>query len=811
MLKNYLKIALRHLLRNKSFSIINILGLAIGMACFLVILLYVKGELGYDAHHEKADRIYRMVLDRIYPGRHTEYAIIPPSYAATVKNEFPEVEASTRLAKFPGGILIKKGEEVFEEKERVWADSNFFSVFTIPFISGNPEEALKKPNAVVLTESTARKYFGNEDPMGKILDIPQNDNDLLVTGVCEDIPETSHFTFDLMLSTNQLNFFQQVNHVNFAAHTYLLLKENTDPKALEAKFPDMVTKYVSGEVQRNFGVSYEEYQKNGNGYKYSLQALKDIYLHSKLEGELKANGSMTTVYIFTIIAFFILFIACINFMNLATAKSSERAKEVGIRKTLGSERSNIAFQFLFEAITISLISFVLAWGILQFMIPYFNELSGKTIALQTLTNLPFLLGFIALSLFVGLLAGIYPAFVLSGFKPLEVLKGSLFSTRKGVTMRNALVITQFVISVVLIIATIVVFHQLDFIQNKELGFDKENIINIQGGFALTAQQTETIKNQIRDMSGVAAVGSCNSALGSGTYFGVSFRPQGDNEMATGRGLIIDEDYVECMNMEIVEGRDYSKEFTDSNSVIINEAAVREMDITDPVGKLLYSDDFSQNGEIEEAYTIVGVIKDFHFQSLHRNIEPLFLVNHAVNQGVNALFSVRIKPNSIQSTIPQIEQLWKQYLPEQPFRYTFLDNDLAKLYEAEQTSKKVFGLFTMLAIFIACMGLLGLAAYITQRRTKEIGIRKIIGASSLQIVGLLSKDFLKLVLVALVIATPIAWYGMSKWLQNFAFSISMSWWMFALAGLLAVGIAFITVSFQSIKAALANPVKSLRNE
>ncbi len=810
MLKNYFKIALRHLLRNKSYSIINILGLAIGMACFLVIALYVKGELGYDAHHEKADRIYRMVLDRIYPGRHTEYAIIPPSYAASVKSEFPEVEASTRLAKFPGGVLIKRGEEVFEEKERVWADSNFFSVFTIPFISGDPNEALKKPNAVVLTASTARKYFGNEDPMGKVLDIPQNDNDLVVTGVCEDIPETSHFTFDLMMSTNRLNFFKQINHVSFAAHTYLLLKENTDPKALEVKFPDLVTKYVSGEVQRNFGVSYEEYQKNGNGYIYTLQPLKDIYLHSKLEGELKPNGSMTTVYIFTIIAFFILFIACINFMNLATAKSSERAKEVGIRKTLGSERSDITLQFLFEAITISLISFVLAWGILQFMIPYFNELSGKTIAIRTLTNIPFLLGFIALALFVGLLAGIYPAFVLSGFKPLEVLKGSLFSTVKGAAMRNVLVVTQFVISVVLIIATIVVFRQLDFIQNKELGFDKENIINVQGGFALTAQQTETIKNQIRDMSGVAAVGSCNSAPG-GTYFGVSFRPQGNNEKATGRGLIIDEDYVECMEMEIVEGRDYSKEFTDSNSVIINESAVRELGIVDPVGKRLYSDDFSQNGEAERAYTIVGVIKDFHFQSLHRNIEPLFLANHAVSQGVNALFSVRIKPNAAQSTIPQIEQLWKQHLPDQPFRYTFLDSDLAKLYQAEQTSKKVFGLFTMLAIFIACMGLLGLAAYVTQRRTKEIGIRKVIGASSLQIIGLLSKDFLKLVLVALLIAVPIAWYGMDKWLQNFAFSISLSWWMFALAGALAIGIAFLTVSFQSFKAAIANPINSLRDD
>jgi putative ABC transport system permease protein len=811
MLKNYFKIAGRHLLRNKSFSIINILGLAIGMACFLVIFLYVKGELGYDAFHEKGDRIYRMVLDRKYPGRNTEYAAIPHSYAISAKLEYPEIEESCRIFKFPGTILLKKGAEVFEEKERMWADSNFFNVFSFNLIKGDPNEVLKQPNTAVLTESMAKKYFGNEDPIGKVLEIPQNNNGLIVTGLCKDVPFNSHVDFDIVMSASTLNnFIQQPNHTGFDSYTYFLLKPGTNPKNIEAKFPDLVTKYASGEILRNFGVSYEEYQKSGNGYVYTLQPIKDIYLHSNLEGELKPAGSLTRVYIFTVIAIFILFIAIINFMNLATARSAERAKEVGIRKTLGSGKNEIAGQFLIEAITISLISAVLALGILQFLVPLFNEISGKSISLMTFANWTYPVLFVVGAVLIGLLSGSYPAFVLTSFKPLEVLKGKLFSTQKGAFLRNSLVVIQFVISVVLIIATIVVFRQLEFIQSKELGFDKENIIKIKGGFGLDMQKTQTFKEELRRMNGVAAVGSCNSNPGN-QYFGVSFRAAGENEKLTGRQLVIDDEYIDCMGMEIVEGRGFSKAFADSNSVILNETALKAMAITDPIGKQVFSNDFSPQGNEEEAFTIVGIIKDFHFQSLHRNIEPLFLVNPSGNQGVNVFINVRIKPNNFSSSIGLIEDKWKTFAPEQPFRFSFMDSDLNALYEAEQTSKRVFGLFSLLAIFIACIGLLGLAAYITQRRTKEIGVRKVIGASTMQIVGLLSKDFLKLVFVALIIATPIAWFGMNRWLQDFAFAISISWWIFALAGIIAIGIAFLTVSFQSIKAAMANPINALKDE
>ncbi|MEM1123837.1 MAG: FtsX-like permease family protein, partial [Bacteroidota bacterium] len=688
---------------------------------------------------------------------------------------------------------------------------NFFQVFDFGLIQGQANEVLKQPNSVVLTESAAKKYFGQQNPIGKTLDIANNDNDLQVTGICRDVPENSHVNFDLVMSASSLGgFLQRPNHIGFNSHTYFLLKEGTSPTVLESKFPALVEKYASGEILRNFGVSYEEYQKSGNGYIYSLQPLKDIYLHSNLEGELKPPGSMNRVYIFSMIALFILFIAVINFMNLATAKSTERAKEVGIRKTLGYSKKEIAGQFLIESITISLLSAVLAFGLLFVLIPLFNDISGKTISLWTIAKPTYIISFLVAAILIGLLAGSYPAFILTGFKPLEVLKGKLFATQKGAFLRNSLVVVQFVISAVLIVATIVVFRQLDFIQNKALGFDQENIINVKGGgFGFDLQKAQTMKEEFRRMDGVAAVGSSNSVPGT-QYFGVSFRAAGDNEKATGRQLVVDENYVECMDMEMVAGRDFSKEFADSNSVVLNETAVKTLGLTDPVGQQIFSGDFDQN-QAERAFTVVGVIKDFHYQSLHRKIEPLFLVNPAGNNGLNAFISVRIEAGAFAQTIDQLEQKWKQFWPEQPFRFTFMDNDLNELYAAEQTAKRVFSLFSLLAIFIACMGLLGLAAYVTQRRTKEIGVRKVIGASTLQIIGLLSKDFLKLVLIALVIATPIAWLGMNRWLQDFAFAISMQWWMFALAGVLAIGIAFLTVSFQSIKAATANPIKALRDD
>lgn len=815
MLKNYLIIAWRNIIRNRGYAFVNIIGLAIGIACFSLIMLYVKDELSFDNFHSKGDRIYRLALERKYPGRSRHYAIVPAGYAAAIQNDFAEVEKTCRLFYFgPGGFLLKRGENIYEENFVVWSDSTFFDLFDIPLLKGNAAEALRLPNSVVLTESSARKYFGDTDPIGQVLDVVQNDDDLRVTGVCADVPQNSHLRFDMLTSSSTLQFIREPNYINFSAYTYLLAKPGSDARALEAKLPDLVVKYASGPVLRNFGVNYEEYQRQGNGYRYFLQRLPEIYLGSNLESELRPPGSRQRAYFFMAIAILIIVIACINFMNLATARSAMRAREVGIRKTLGSPRRQIALQFLSEALLITAVSSVLAWTISRLALPLFNQLTDKQFTLQHLLTPGFLGLMLLVMLVTGLLSGSYPAAALSSFKPLDVVRGRFASTRKGALLRNGLVVFQFGISVFLIISTILVYRQLAFTQNKNLGFDKESLISIRGAGGLTAQQSETIKEQIRQLAGVEAVSGCNTQPGQ-DYFGVSFRPQGANETTTGSGLIVDEGYIECMKMEIVDGRSFSKAFTDTLSIVVNEAALREMEISDPIGKTLTSNNefFNPGNDSIATYTIVGVVKDFHFQSLHHVISPLFFIHNQRSfvPGVDNLVTVRLKPGDVQGTLQSIERLWKQALPEAPFNFSFLDREWANLYEREMTTRRVYGFFSLLAIFIACMGLLALAAFTTEQRTKEIGIRKVLGASVSGLVGLLSRDFLKLVLIALVVASPIAWYLMKQWLQGFAYRITMDWWVFALSGAIAILIAFLTVSFQSIRAAVMNPVESLKNE
>lgn len=812
MLQNYLKTALRQLLRSKGFSLINILGLAVGIACCLIILVYVRDEVSFDNFHEKGDRIYRVALDRKYPEHVRNYAIIPHSYARAIKDEFPEVEEATRFFYFQGNTLnILKEDELYEEDLAYWADSTFFNLFDISLINGEADEVLTKPNTVVLTESVAKKYFDDANPVGEVLRVQGFDNDLVVSGVCEDVPENSHLTFEMLLSSTSLPFLQQDNFVNFSAFTYLLLKEGTDALALERKLPEVVRKYASGQIQRQFNVTYDEYVAAGNGYHYYLQALPSIYLNSNLENELRPPGSKTRIYIFSVIALFILLIAIINFMNLATARSTERAKEVGIRKTLGSVRGQLIGQFMTEAIMVSVLSMLIALTILNFLLPVFNQLSGKAFAFSDVVNLQSIPLFLLFALLVGALAGSYPSLVLSAFRPIEVLKGKLIATAHGRSLRNGLVVFQFVISVVLIISTIVVYRQMDFIRNKELGFNQQQLLSIQGANVLQAQ-SQAFKDELLRLPEVKSVGACNTLPG-GYFFGVSFRKEGDNETTFGSGVVVDENFIECMEMDLLDGRDFDRAYNDSLSIILNEKAVKNLGIEDPVGKRLLTNDNPGQGAGDEFryYTIVGVVKDFHFQSLHQEISPMFFYRNTNPYDVNNLISVRVEPDNIQQTIGRMEGIWEEFLPNQPFKFSFLDSDLTALYQAELVAQKVFGLFSLLAIFIACMGLLGLAAYITQQRTKEIGIRKVLGASVTNIVGLLSKDFLKLVGLALIVATPIAWYAMQRWLSDFAYSIKLSWWMFALAGLLAVTIAFLTVSYQSIRAAVSNPIKALKDE
>ncbi|HEY0109479.1 MAG TPA: FtsX-like permease family protein, partial [Fibrella sp.] len=581
-------------------------------------------------------------------------------------------------------------------------------------------------------------------------------------------------------------------------------------ETVQGRIPALVEKYAAGQVQRNFGVSFREYLKAGNGYFYFLQPVPGIHLNSHLEAELGTNGSQTLVTIFSIIAGFVLLIACINFMNLATARSSERAREVGIRKSLGSTKSQLAAQFLTESVLLSLFSFLVAVLLVATLLPFFNDLAGKQLSIGFLTSwrMPLLL---LTALGVGLLAGSYPAGVLSSFEPIKVLKGKFAATRQGQFLRNGLVVFQFSISVILIICTLIVLSQLRYIQSKELGFTRESVLTIQSANFLR-EKTGAFKEELKQLAGVASVGATSSTPGGENFFGTTFRKQDVTETVTGRGMVIDDEYLPALKMTMVAGRPFKRAFNDSLSVILNEEAVKEMGLTDPIGKRVVSpDNYAQRGGPEVTYTVIGVVKNFHFTSLHQRIAPLFIMHDRLFGRANNQIVVRLKTANPEAVLAQSEALWKRYNPDQPFHYTFLAEDWGALYRSEQVAERLFSVFSLLAILIACMGLLGLAIYVIQQRTKEIGVRKVLGASVASIVLLLSKDFLKLVLIAIVIASPLAWYAMSNWLQDFAYKIDMPWWVFALSGLLAIGIAVLTVSFQSVKAALMNPVKSLRSE
>ena len=816
MLSNYIKIGFRNLSKNLQFTLINVLGLAMGIACCLLILLYVADERGYDQNWPDAGRIYRMSLERIYPDRRTGYAIVPPSYAQSVQLECPEVEAAVRLANFNnGGVTIfKVGDRIFEEKNVLAADSTFFQVFKIPLFEGSSDKALTDPDGLVLTESTARRYFGKTDVVGRTIQIPGENHpkDHPVTAVCADLPESAHFQFDLLLPTKGVAFLEGTNHISFAANTYFLLNPGASAERMEARFQGIVEKYAAGEIQRNFGSSWEAFKNAGNGYHYYLTHLSDIHLHSNLEGELKPPGNASMVHIFSLIAFFILLIACVNFMNLATARSTERAREVGIRKALGSERRQLVGQFLLEAMMVSLSAALLSLILVALALPAFNHLANKNLQMSDYLSWASGLGILGFALAIGLLAGLYPAGVLSSFKPMEVLKGKFSTHGRGVTLRNGLVVFQFSISIGMIVATMVVFQQLNFISNKQLGFQKDHVITLQNTDFLR-EKTEAFKQEVLRIPGTLAIGGANTLPGEPNYFGISFKKPERNETVTGRGTIVDDHYVQAMGMELAAGRSFSKDFNDSLSVVLNERAVHDLALgAQPVGQhLVMPGSFFDPKEGDVMFTVVGVVKDFHFQSLHENIVPLFFVHNRVAQGTDHSMAIRVEPARFQGFIKEIEQRWKAFLPDQPFHYSFLDADLDALYTAEKRQQQLFGLFALLAVFIACIGLLGLAAYTTQQRTKEIGIRKVLGASVAGITRLLAKDFLKLVLFALTIASPLAYYCMQKWLADFAYRIDIQWWVFAVAGLAAVAIAFLTVGFQSAKAALADPMKSLRSE
>jgi putative ABC transport system permease protein len=800
MIKNFFKTALRSLLKNKGFTAINILGLALGLAACLLIVFYVVDELSYDRYNENADRIYRVNEDLKLGDNKVQYAVAMAPLAQTLKRDFPEVENAVRLK--PTGFKIKKGAESIAESNVVFADASVFDVFTLPLLYGSEASALTEPNTVVISATAALKYFNKLNVVGQVLTI--DNNTLKITAVMKDMPRQSHFYADFLESMTTLRDSYQNQWLQSNFNTYVLFRQGADPKKLEKKLPQLLRKYGEAELQHAVGLNTDAFEKSGSYFRLNLMPLTAIHLHSNLTGELGANSSAQYVYIFSAIALFILIIACVNFMNLSTARSSNRAREVGVRKVLGSPRKYLIAQFLVESILVTLAGTLIALVIVAAMLPAFNNLAGKSIAITSDMLVCLIPAVLIGVLTIGCLAGAYPAIFLSGFQPVDVLKGKLANGFKGSRLRSFLVVFQFAMSIFLIVGTLVIYNQLKYIQSRDVGYNRHQVLIIKNTYEL-GNRAAVFKQAVKQLSNVVDATLTGYLPTSGyrntdaLFKDVSKDPRKTMFPQVWR---VDYDYIKTLGIKVTAGRGFSNKFaTDSGAAIINQTAAKFLGYSNPLNKVLY------DSEELVPYKIIGVVKDFNFNSLRENVTPvvLFLGDSDAN------LAIRINAANLPATLANIENKWKALAPTTKIIYSFMDADFEATYRAEQRMGKIFIVFTSLAIIIACLGLFGLSAYAAEQRNKEIGVRKVLGASVTTIVRMLSLDFIKLVLVSILIAMPVAWWAMNKWLQDFAYRISIPWWILAIAGLLVLLIAFITISFQSVKAALANPINSLRSE
>ena len=811
MLKNYFKSAIRSLIRQGFYSAINITGLAVGIACCLMIILFVVDELSFDKHHEKSDRIYRVTSDIMFGGNHFNMVVDPAPMAEAMLNDYPEVEAACRFRN-RGSYLVKRENENIKEEKVIFADNSVFQVFTIPFIHGDMATALEKPNTLAMSQSASLRHFGDENPIGKQL-ILDNDELYEVTGVYVDMPQNSHFHFDFLLSMEGLDEAKDPGWLSNNFQTYFVLAEGTTPEEFTPKLAEMVNTYTFPQAEQLLNITKEDFEASGQWVRYNLQPLQDIHLYSDLGIEFEPNGDIKYVYIFSAIAIIILLIACINFMNLSTARSANRAREVGVRKVLGSNRSHLISQFLIESILLSFIAMVIAVFFALLIVPVFNELANKEIEIP-LSDPLFITGLIISTLIIGFMAGAYPSFFLSSFAPSTVMKGRLSKGAKSGWLRSSLVVIQFCASIFLIVGTMVIYRQLNFIQSKKLGFNKEQVIIIEDAYALD-ENLQSFKTEVlRDpqivsgtITGYLPVSSNRSDSG--------FWPEGQTpdefNSVSMQGWAIDYDYISTMGMEIIKGRNFSEEFpSDSSGIILNEKAAELFGfMEDPIGKSVFTfSDFSPEGvPTTESFKVVGIVKNFHYESLRENIGALSLYLGRSRSYI----SFRMNTEDLPGVISTIESKWKEFGPGQPFQYSFLDDRFSRMYDAEQRVGNIAFSFSALAIFVACLGLFGMAAFTAQQRTKEIGVRKVMGASVSSIVMLLSKEFGKLILVAILVAMPFSYYFMDSWLQDYQFRINLGPGIFITAALITLVIAWLTMSWQSIKAATANPVDSLRDE
>ncbi len=792
MLKNYFKIAFRNLLKHKGFALLNISGLAIGMTAGFLVLLYVNFELSYDNMHSKADSIYRVVADIKTPSETIEASVAAWAVAPNLEREFPEILKSTRVMDV-NLTVVKDNKKIIEENV-IAVDSAFLDVFDFKLIKGNRNKLFKNPNDLVISEEIAIKYFGNTNPIGKSLELDDFDNSGVITGVISKIPENSHIQADILMS--MITFTgapsdRDEQWGNYNPSSYVLTTNNVNHQDLESKFPDFLEKKTGDEMRESqmFVTLF-------------LEPFSDVYLRSDRGGDI--TGNINNVYIFSIIGIFILLIASINFINLSTARSVERAREVGIRKVIGAGKNQLGFQFIGESIILCLLSFLVALGLSSLSLPYFNELAGKTVSVGIFLEPINILYLFIIALTIGLLAGIYPAVILSSFKPVSVLKGSFSKGSRGVLLRKSLVVVQFTISIALIIGTIVIYNQMQFMRNQDLGFNKEHTLIIE---TETGSSQEAFRNRIAQIPEVKGTSLTSSVPGSGNPAAYSEieNKNGDLQVANLDLYFVNEDFIDQLGMEVIAGRGFSRDFASDSSqaMVVNEKTLSLLGYTKPdeaIGARYQQ--WGSNGKI------IGVVKDFNFRSLQQDISPLTMRLEPRSTG---LITVKLQGENVSKALNSIEAVWKSLKPADPFEYHFLDELFDAQYQAEEDFGNLFLSFALLAIFISCLGLLGLAAYSTIQRRKEIGIRKIIGASVGSIVNLLSKDFLKLVVISFIISAPIAWYAMQSWLEDFAYKVNIEWWMFVLAGVVAIIIALVTVSFQAITAAISNPIKSLRTE
>lgn len=806
MLKSYIKTALRSLLVNKGFSLINIIGLAIGMAAGIMIMLYIFHELSYDKFHKDYERIYRVAVKGRMSGDFFDVAVTPAPMASSLKNEFPEVESSVCLHKLSQQALFRKEEHIFYEKDVYFADSMFFRIFDFKPLIGNLETALYQPFSMVITQTIATKYFKNENPVGQMIQL--NDQfGFKVTAVIEDPPLNAHFRFPVLLSWASIEKMIPNRHFeswgSLGFYTYVKLYENVDVDAFEQK----IEKYIMTKLIEQSDESPEMFTNVQLEFNSYLQPIQSIHLHSNLMAELSPNSDISYVYTFTAIAMFILLIACINFMNLATARSTRRAMEVGIRKVHGGYRAQLILQFLIESVVVSLLALVISVLLVEFTFPIFNDLLGQVLSVHILSKPLFVVFYILLALIVGLLAGSYPAFYLSAFQPASVLKGGATKGKKNTILRNILVIFQFTISIILIIGTGLIYKQLDFVNNKRLGFDKGNVMQIQLRGDRLKEKADILVNEFKSLPEVVNATASTSSLGGDTD-GTAYFPEGESN--TEPWLVfnagIDYNYIETMGMELVLGRNFSRDYaTDTAALILNETLWKKLGWgEDALGKKIKPGD--PGGEFE--YHVIGVVRDFHYESLHDKIEP-FAFYFQETRCSN--ISIRLQSKNISGNINQIDKKWTEMEPGFPFDYTFLDQSFSELYNSEQQIGKLFIYFSIIAIFIACLGLFGLASFMAEQRTKEIGVRKALGASSSALAFNMTRDFTLWILLSNIIAWPLAYYLLDRWLQAFAFRINIIdvWYIFPLAGLASFFIAIFTVVYQALKAANANPVDALK--